>query len=54
MSNILSANALELNNITKTYRIYPSPMYRLKEIIFRKKLHTDFTVLNNIKPIEIC
>jgi len=48
MSNILSANALELNNITKTYRIYPSPMYRLKEIIFRKKLHTDFTVLNNI------
>ncbi|MBI5640418.1 MAG: ABC transporter ATP-binding protein [Nitrospirae bacterium] len=41
-------NALELHDISKIYKIYPSPMHRLREILFRKRLHSDFTVLDGI------
>ncbi len=46
--NILSTNAIEIKNLSKIYKIYPSPLHRLKEIVFRKKLHSDFVALNNI------
>jgi ABC-type polysaccharide/polyol phosphate transport system ATPase subunit len=48
MNHLLNTNALELYNLSKIYKIYPSPMHRLKEIIFRKKLHTDFVALDNV------
>ena len=48
MMNILSTNAIEIKNLSKIYKIYPSPLHRLKEIVFRKKLHSDFVALNNI------
>lgn len=41
-------NVIEGVNITKIYRIYDSPVQRLKEIILRKSFHSDFVALNNI------
>ena len=46
--NILSTNAIEIKSLSKIYKIYPSPLHRLKEIVLRKKLHSDFVALNNI------
>jgi ABC-type polysaccharide/polyol phosphate transport system ATPase subunit len=48
MSSILNENALELHNVSKSYRIYSSPMQRLKEIIYRKCLHSNFIALDTI------
>ena len=48
MSDIMPENALELHNVSKIYKIYPSPMHRLREILFRKRLHSDFSVLDGI------
>lgn len=48
MMDILSINAIEIKNLSKIYKIYPSPLHRLREIVFRKKLHSDFVALNNI------
>jgi lipopolysaccharide transport system ATP-binding protein len=48
MNTLLNQNSLELQSLTKIYKIYPSPMHRLKEIILRKRLHTDFAALDNI------
>lgn len=44
-------NALEVHNLSKIYKIYPSSMHRLKEIIFRKNLHTDFVALDKVSLI---
>jgi lipopolysaccharide transport system ATP-binding protein len=48
MSNLLQTNSLELNAISKKYKIYSSPGQRLREIVFRKKLHSDFVALDNV------
>lgn len=40
--------ALEVKNISKVYRIYQSPAYRLKEIILRRPFHATFYALNDI------
>ena len=48
MMDILSTNAIEIKNLSKIYKIYPSPLHRLKEIFFKKSLHSDFIALNNI------
>lgn len=48
MTDILSINAIEIKNLSKIYKLYPSPLHRLKELVFRKKLHTDFIALRNI------
>ncbi|HEY5595519.1 MAG TPA: ABC transporter ATP-binding protein [Nitrospiria bacterium] len=41
-------NAIEVNNLTKIYKLYSSPKDRLKEILSRKKNHHDFYALNDI------
>jgi ABC-type polysaccharide/polyol phosphate transport system ATPase subunit len=50
MSNI----AIKIVNLTKTYKIYKSPQYRLFEALhpFRKKYHSEFHAIKNIN-IEI-
>ena len=48
MMNILSANSIEIKSLSKIYKIYPSPLHRLKEIVSKKKFHSDFVALNNI------
>jgi len=48
MMDILSTNAIEIKNLSKIYKIYPSPLHRLKEIFSKKSLHSDFIALNNI------
>ena len=40
--------AIQINNLTKKYKIYSSPADRLKEIIFKKKYHREFLALNNV------
>ncbi|MDA8239741.1 MAG: ABC transporter ATP-binding protein [Nitrospiraceae bacterium] len=40
--------AIEAKNLCKIYRIYQSPVQRLKEIVTGKKLHTDFIALQDI------
>jgi len=40
--------AIEVIDISKTYRLYNKPSDRLKEVIFRKQLHTSFASLSNI------
>jgi homopolymeric O-antigen transport system ATP-binding protein len=40
--------AVEARNLTKIYRIYQSPVQRLKEICFRKSYHSDFVALRDI------
>ena len=41
---------VQVNNLTKNYKIYNKPIDRLKESLspFRKKYHQKFTALNNI------
>ena len=48
MMDILSTKAIEIKNLSKIYKIYPSPLHRLKEIFSKKSLHSDFIALNNI------
>jgi len=45
-----SAVAISVNNLIKTYRLYNSPLDRLKESIhpFRKKYHQEFNALNGV------
>ncbi len=42
--------AIQVNNLSKVYKIYDKSIYRLKESInpFKKKYHKDFYALNNI------
>lgn len=40
--------SIQATNIRKTYRIYRSPSMRLREIILRKPLHTEFVALEDI------
>jgi ABC-type polysaccharide/polyol phosphate transport system ATPase subunit len=40
--------AVEVRNLSKVYKLYQSPSQRLKEIILRRPLHTEFAALNNI------
>lgn len=42
--------AIKLENITKIYKLYDSPLDRLKESLhpFRKKFHKDFYALNDV------
>jgi lipopolysaccharide transport system ATP-binding protein len=48
MNDIAPANSVELRSLSKIFKIYASPGQRLKEILFRKKLHTDFVALDNV------
>lgn len=41
-------NAIEIKNLSKIYKIYGAPIDRLREIVFRKVLHTNFIALNNL------
>ncbi|HUK56511.1 MAG TPA: ABC transporter ATP-binding protein [Nitrospiria bacterium] len=41
-------NVIEVNNLTKVYKLYSSPKDRLKEILSKKKLHHDFYALNDV------
>ena len=40
--------AIKVENLRKIYKMYRSPSQRLKEIVFRKPCHTEFTALDNI------
>jgi lipopolysaccharide transport system ATP-binding protein len=40
--------AIEVRNLSKVYKIYRSPVDRLKEIIRRRPYHSEFSALNNI------
>lgn len=39
---------IKVEGITKKFKLYRSPSDRLKEILFRKQYHKDFTALDNI------
>lgn len=43
-------SAVELNNVTKVYKIYDNPNERLKEAVhpFKKKYHSEFKAINDI------
>ena len=45
-----AANSIEVRNLTKVYRLYPGPQYRLFEAIhpFRKSYHQDFAALSGL------
>lgn len=40
--------AIEVKGLTKVYKIYKSPVDRLKEIVRRRPYHSEFTALDNI------
>jgi lipopolysaccharide transport system ATP-binding protein len=40
--------AIEAKNLTKVYKVYGSPVDRLKEIVRRRPYHSEFTALDNI------
>lgn len=40
--------SVDARALTKVYRLYRSPAYRLKEILFRRPYHTDFVALQDI------
>ncbi|MCX8069820.1 MAG: ABC transporter ATP-binding protein [Thermodesulfovibrionales bacterium] len=40
--------AIEVINLTKFYRLYNSPVDRLKELILRRPFHTQFKALNEV------
>jgi len=40
--------AIRAVDLTKVYRLYDKPINRLKEIIFRRPFHREFTALNGI------
>ncbi len=39
---------IRVSGITKRFKLYHSPKDRLKEILFRKQYHRDFTALDNV------
>ncbi|MCP4576434.1 MAG: ABC transporter ATP-binding protein [Deltaproteobacteria bacterium] len=41
-------NVIEVQNISKRYRLYKKPAHRLKELFVRKALHEHFDSLNDI------
>ncbi len=41
-------NAIEVKNVTKIYKLYDSEKDILKEIIFNRKKHKEFTALKNV------
>ncbi len=47
---MLSSNIIEVKDLTKKYRLYDSPIDRLKEAFhpFRKRYHRDFLALNGV------
>ncbi|MCP5423635.1 MAG: ABC transporter ATP-binding protein [Gammaproteobacteria bacterium] len=40
--------ALRVSGLSKTYRIYEKPADRLKELLWRRKYHTDFMALRDV------
>ena len=46
--NGASEAALRVSNLTKTYRLYDQPIDRLKELLFRRPRHSDFTALREV------
>ncbi|OCC14274.1 Teichoic acid export ATP-binding protein TagH [Dissulfuribacter thermophilus] len=40
--------SVDVRGLTKIFRVYESPSQRLKEILFRKKLHKEFIALKGI------
>lgn len=40
--------AIDVRDLRKTYRIYQSPTFRLKEIVLRKPFHSEFVALEGI------
>lgn len=40
--------AINVQNLSKIYRLYKSPTHRLKEILFRRPFHTPFVALKDI------
>ncbi len=43
--------AIEVNNISKIYRMYQKPSDRLKELVLRRPLHKEFIALKNISML---
>jgi homopolymeric O-antigen transport system ATP-binding protein len=41
-------DAVNVENISKNYRIYAKPSHRLRELVLRKKLHRDFWALKSV------
>jgi len=41
-------NSIEIQNVTKVYRLYRKPVDRLKEALFHKKLHHSFESLKGV------
>ena len=39
---------IKVERVSKNFKLYHSPSERLKEIVYRKKYHKDFTALDNI------
>lgn len=39
---------IEITNLSKKYKMYNKPTDRLKEVIFRKKMHVNFSALENL------
>ena len=48
MSTGRGMNAIEIEGLSKVYRLYPSPLHRLKELVLRRKFHSDFVALDNV------
>jgi len=44
----MSEYSIEINNVSKTYRMYAKPNHRFAQLVSTKKLYHDITVLNNI------
>ncbi|MBI5101798.1 MAG: ABC transporter ATP-binding protein [Nitrospirae bacterium] len=40
--------AIDVRGLGKTYKVYRSPVDRLKEIVLRRPFHTDFVALDNV------
>ncbi len=47
-SSETAMNAISIKNLTKIYKLYDKPVNRLKELIFKKTLHTPFTALDDL------
>lgn len=41
-------NAIEVNNLSKFYKLYNAPIDRLKELILRRPFHTQFKALDDV------
>lgn len=50
MKEFDNSKLIEVNKISKVYKIYEKPTDRIKEVFhpLRKKLHRDFMALNDI------